>query len=259
MTAHLPMTTGRIMALVIGVPLALVIIGWTALTEVAYAGQASYPVRLDIPVRGQTVRVAVDSGDVAFTQAAGHVLRITGTARYSLVRSTTIWHSTSSGVTVLSQCHFVTGVCSFGYHATLPAGMPAFVSDSSGNVTLRGLSGAVNVQDGSGDVSGTALSGPRAVFQGDSGNITVTGLASADVKVSDNSGDIALTFTRVPGHVWVSDDSGNVTLVLPAGNTLYRVSASSSSGSTGIHVPTSSASAHRITVTDGSGDISIRQ
>src|SRR5712692_10585002 len=138
MTTPLPMTAGRRAALILGVPLALVIIGWTALTAVAYAGQGSYPVRLDIPVHGHTVRVAVDSGNVDFTQAASRVLRLTGTARYSLVRSTMTWHSTPSGVTVLSQCHFVTGQCSFDYHATLPAGLPAFLSNGSGDMTVRG-------------------------------------------------------------------------------------------------------------------------
>ena len=104
---------------------------------------------------------------------------------------------------------------------------------------------------------GTALSGPRVTLSNGSGNISVTGLTSADVLASDGSGDVSLTFTRVPGHVRVSDDSGNVTLILPPGKTLYRVNTSVSSGNSLVHVPTSSASHHVITVTDGSGDITI--
>ncbi len=153
------MTRGRMLALSVGVPLALVVIGWTALTAVAYAGQASYPVRLDLPVHGGTVRVAVDSGDVTAGQAAGDRLRLTGTARYSLVRSTVTWHSTPSGVTVSSQCHFVTGVCSFKYQAAFPAGLRAFVSDGSGDVTLQGLAAPVHAVDQSGDVHAYALAG----------------------------------------------------------------------------------------------------
>ncbi len=55
----------------------------------------------------------------------------------------------------------------------------------------------------------------------------------------------------------ISDQSGNVTLVLPRGGTLYDVTASTSSGQTGVHVPTSSSSPHEITVTDQSGNITI--
>ena len=49
------------------------------------------------------------------------------------------------------------------------------------------------------------------------GTISVTGLAAADVVASNNSGDISLTFTKVPRQVNVTDSFGNITLVLPAG------------------------------------------
>lgn len=220
MTKRLEITSGRLIALLIGVPLALVIIGWTALTEVAYAGQGSYPVRLDLPVRGRTVRVSVDSGNLSVGQSAGGRLRLTGTARYSLVRSTVTWHATSAGVTVFSRCHFMAGECSFNYRVALPAGSQAFLSDGSGDVT-------------------------------------VAGLTSTDVTVSDDSGDVTISFTKIPDRVRVTDQFGDVTLVLPPGRTTYRVSAQTSFGSKSIGVPTSSSSAHVITVIDQSGDISI--
>jgi hypothetical protein len=55
----------------------------------------------------------------------------------------------------------------------------------------------------------------------------------------------------------ISGGSGNVHLVLPSGPTRYRVNASADSGSSVVNVPTSLASPHTITVTDGSGDITI--
>jgi DUF4097 and DUF4098 domain-containing protein YvlB len=77
------------------------------------------------------------------------------------------------------------------------------------------------------------------------------------VVVSDGSGDIALTFSKVPSHVQVSDSSGNVSVVLPPGPTQYQVNASTNSGNRTVRVPTNSGSAHVITVTDGSGDVSV--
>jgi Putative adhesin len=256
MTKPLPMTRGRRLALIIGVPLALALIGWTALSEVAFAGIGSYPVRLDIPVTGHTVTLGVGSASVRVTQAAGDRLRLTGKATYSLVRSSVTWHSTPSGVTVSPQCRFVTGVCGFSFHAVLPADLPASINDGAGNITLQGLSGRVTASDGSGDIGGFGLSG-TADFSDGNGDITVGGLTSADVTASDNSGDVTLTFTKVPDRVAVSAGSGDVTLVLPRGTTPYRVNATASSGSRTVRVPTSPASAHAITVTDGSGDISI--
>jgi hypothetical protein len=133
MTKRLPMTAGRLVALLIGVPIALFIIGMTGLNGVAHAGQGSYPVRLALPVQGHTASVSVDSGSLSASQA-GDLLRLTGTAQYSLVRSTVTWHTTPSGDTVSSRCHFFVGVCSFSYRVVLPAGVRVFLSNGSGDV-----------------------------------------------------------------------------------------------------------------------------
>jgi hypothetical protein len=275
MSTRLPMTKGRRLALLLGVPIALALIGWTGLTEVAYAGLGSYPVRLSVPVHGSTVSLSTSAADVQVTQAAGSTLQLTGKARYSLVRSTVTLHATRSGVIVSPRCHFFIGDCSFSLRAVLPAGKRAVLSDGSGNLTLRGLTGPVSVvsgsgdvqanllsrtvslQTGSGDISGDSLSGAQATLKDGSGDIVIHGLASLDVVVSDGSGDIALTFSKVPSHVRVSDSSGNVSVVLPPGPTQYQVNATTNSGNRTVSVPTNSASAHVITVTDGSGDVSV--
>jgi len=252
---HVPLTRGRVVALAIGVPLALIIIGWIALTEVAFAGQASYPVRLNLPVHGGTVNFSVDAGNVTVGQTAGDRLVATGTAHYSLVHSAVIRHVTASGVSVSSQCRFVTGQCSFDYQVGLPAGVHTVLANGSGNLTLRGLPSYVNAADGSGNITGTGLSGPHVALEAGSGNITISGLASTDVSASDGSGNISLTFTKVPRRVTVSASSGNVQIVLPRGRTVYQVHAIASSGNTLIRVPHSSVSPYVINVSDGSGNI----
>lgn len=256
MTTPLPMTWGRRLALVIGVPLALAVIGWTGFNEVAFAAVGSYRVRLDVPLHGRTVRLSVNSANARVTQAAGDRLRVSGKATYSIVRSTVTWHYSPSGVAVSPDCHFPAGVCGLDLQAVLPAGRPAFLSDSSGDMTLQGLSGRVRADDNSGDINGSALSGDADLRAG-SGNITIDGLSSARVTASDNSGDVTLTFTKVPDRVIVTAGSGNVSLVLPPGRALYRVSANASSGSRVVSVPTSSESQHVIAVSDGSGNITI--
>lgn len=268
-------TGSRRLALAIGVPLALALIGWSALTTVAWAGQGSYPVRLSIPVHSATATIAVDAGNLRVGPSAGDALRITGTAHYALVRSHVSWSSTSSGVSVQSQCNSPTGPCSFDYQVAVPAASRTLLRDGSGTVTLRalagpvrvtnssgdihaiGLSGAVHIADESGDVSGSALSGSRVVVQNQSGNITIYGVTSKNVSLLDASGDITLTFSAVPDAVHVANQSGSVTLILPHGSTAYNVNASTASGSRTVSVPTNSSSPHVITVTDESGDITI--
>src|ERR1019366_8803490 len=89
------------------------------------------------------------------------------------------------------------------------------------------------------------------------GTISVTGLAAADVVASNNSGDISLTFSKVPQQVNVTDSFGNVTLVLPPGATAYRVQTRDSFGTTTVSVPQSPTARNVITVSNNSGDITI--
>ena len=257
MTVPLPMTRGRRVALLLGLPVALAVIGWTGLTAVAYAGQASYPVRLAVPVSGNTVSLSAGDADVRVTQAPGSQLLLTGTAHYSIVRSTVTWRTTPSGVAVSPRCHFVVGNCSFDLHAVVPDGKRALISTGSGNVTLADVSGPVSAGTGSGDVSGNAVSGAKVTLSTGSGNISIAGLTGAQVSASAGSGDITLTFTKVPDRVHVDSGSGNVTLVLPPGTTPYHVSATADSGGRVVTVPTNPASQHVITVSSGSGNISI--
>src|SRR5262249_58750420 len=89
--------------------------------------------------------------------------------------------------------------------------------------------GAVTMETGSGDVSGTAVSGAKVTFKTGSGGISIASLTSARVFARAGSGDITLTFTEVPVEVRVENGSGNVTLVLPPGSTQYHVDATTRS------------------------------
>jgi hypothetical protein len=274
MSTPLPMTKGRFLALLLGVPVAFALIAWTGLTEVAYAGLGSYPVQLAVPVHGSTVSLSAGAADVQVTQATGSTLRLTGRATYSLFRSDVTWQTTPSGAIVSPQCHFFVGICSFSFHAVLPAGKRAVLSDGSGNLTLRGLTGpvtagsgsgnvratvltgTVSLQTGSGNITGSALSGPKVTLKAGSGNVAFDSLESQDVVVTDGSGNIDLTFTRAPTRVKVTNSSGNVNLVLPRG-VRYQVNATTNSGNRNVGVLQTSAPDHVIVVTDGSGNVSV--
>ena len=275
MTGSLPMTPGRWVALVIGIPLALLVIGWTALSAVAWAGLGSYQVNLAVPVHGRAAAVSVDEGDITVGPGPAGRLRVHGTLRYSLVRPQLRWQRSPSTIALHSHCRVPTGLCSFAYAVTVPAGGRSEVSNASGNVTASGLAGTVTLSTDSGDIHATRISGSatiadhsgditvsslsagRALIMNDSGNITGRGVSSQVLTARDQSGDITLVFTAVPRQVRISDSSGNVKLVLPPGPTHYRISASSSSGQTSINVPQSATSPHVVSVTDQSGNITI--
>ena len=275
MTSSLPMTPGRWAALVIGTPLALLVIGWTALSAAAWAGLGSYRVNLAVPVNGRTAAVSVDEGDVSVGPGPAGRLRVHGTLRYSLVRPQLRWQRSPSTIALHSHCRVPTGLCSFNYAVTVPAAGRSKVSNGSGNLTASGLAGTVTlstdsgdihatrisgsatITDHSGDITVTSLSAGRAMIMNDSGNITGTGVSSQVLTAQDQSGDITVVFTKAPDLVRISDSSGNIKLVFPPGPTAYRINASTSSGQTSINVPQSPTSPHVVSVTGQSGNITL--
>jgi Putative adhesin len=296
-SVSLPMTPARRAILAFGVPIALAVIGlgvasWAGGAVTIFTRQVTNRVALSVPVKGGHVSVTTDNADVTFRTGTGNQVRVRGTLRGSLVRPTFSWRSTAAGLAFHSHCRVPAGVCSLEYAVTAPARLPVAVTDSSGGLNASGLHGTITLSDSSGDLGASDLAGNIQLhdssggirasgltgnirldnssgditasgltgdlqFQDNSGDVVVNGLAATDVVGSDSSGDITLTFTKVPDRVQVRDSSGGVTLVLPPGTAAYNVDASTSSGNKVIAVPRNSSSKHVIIVTDQSGDITI--
>lgn len=295
MSTPMAMTPARRAILVLGVPVALALIGGVAFNAVADADQVGFRVHLSAPVRGQRVSVSVDNAAATVSPGSGRRIWVRGTMRGSLTRPAFSSQSTPAGLALHSSCHIeLDGSCTMNYEITVPGGMPVAVSDSSGDLTASDLHGRVTLSAGSGDLAATGLSGTISLADGsgqlaasgldggtvrlsdDSGDITTSGLSGGDVTISDDSGDIfvaglagtvvtsqddsgdiTLTFTKVPQRVDVTDGSGDITLVLPSGPAAYQVHAHSASGDVIDTVRSRSSSPNEIIASDGSGDITV--
>ena len=276
MAAPLSMTPARWVTLALGLPLVLALIGSISYTVVAQADQAGYLVHVSVPAsRGQT-RVTIDNAAATFRPGSGDQISLNGTLRGSLGRPSFSWQSTASGLTLHSRCWgWSTGFCSLDYHITAPAGLPLTVSDGTGNLNASGFAGHVTLSDdsgnlgasdlagtislssGSGDITASALNGDGVRLSDGSGDIVVSGLAATDVAGHDAYGDLRLTFTKVPRRVNVTDESGDITLVLPNGPASYHVETSSSTGNTSVSVNRNQSSPNVIIAGDLYGDITI--
>lgn len=219
MSAPLPLTPARIVTLVVGVPIALAVIGYTALGGLAQVAQASYHVAGAISPTGQSLTVRLGDGDLTLRPSSDAQIHLSGTAHYSLVRPQLGWRATPTGITLKSGCGAVPGNCVFDYTVAVPAGIA--VTASSGN-----------------------------------GNLTAVGLTSSDVTATSRTGDVSLAFARPPVAVKAHSGSGQVTVSVPD-TAAYSVVASASAGSTQIRVRTDPSSPRSIRASSGAGDVRV--
>jgi hypothetical protein len=267
--------------------------GWVNRTVIYLADlhDVGYSVGFSVPPAHGQVRVHSSNGDLTVQTGTGPQIVVHGQLSGSFVRPSFSHRSTADGLSLNPVCR-VPGNCLLDLGISAPAGLPVSVSDSFGSLRASGLRGTVTMSDNSGDLTASRLAGTihladlfgtlsasglsgsirldnnsgdiqAAGVTGDTrlqdsfGAISVTGISAADVVARNNSGDISLTFSKVPQRVNVTDSFGSITLVLPAGPATYRVQAQDSFGRTAVTVPQSPSSANVITASNNSGDITI--
>jgi len=272
--AVLRMTPGRWATLAIGVPIALVLIGWSAFSLVADIGGASFPVSATIPIQNGRVVASTGGGDITVRrgQVSAGTARLTGKVEYSLVRP----RFTVSGSGVSLRCNVPTGNCGLDATLDVPSHTAVDLTTGGGNMQVSGIQGDVTLDSAGGEVGISGIGGTADVLSG-GGNLTASdlggvlnfntsggevggsGLFSPHVTTDSGGGNVTLVFTRVPDYVKVGSSGGDITIVVPRGNASYAIKSHASGGGYSAQVPTNDASRHTIQVDSGGGNISIAE
>ncbi|MGH3198147.1 MAG: DUF4097 family beta strand repeat-containing protein [Streptosporangiaceae bacterium] len=272
----LRMTPGRWVALVIGVPIALALIGWTGFSLVTGVGQAHYPVTGTIPLENGQLVASMGGADVTLhqDQARGSTARLAGTVQYSLVHP----DFTVIGTAVNLDCRIPSGNCGLNATLDVPADTPVDLASGGGNVqasgiqrdvtldtaggdvTLSGVGGNTDLSTGGGNVNAGDLGGVTT-FTTDGGDVTVNDLFSPHVTLETGGGNVTLTFTRAPAYLNITSSGGDITVVLPSSETTqYDVKYQTEGGDYSNSVPVNLATkAHMITVDSGGGNVNISE
>jgi DUF4097 and DUF4098 domain-containing protein YvlB len=145
--------------------------------------------------------------------------------------------------------------CSVDYEVSLSATVEVHAETSSGDVDLRGLSGAVVVQTTSGDMSLSELSGDITV-KATSGQVRTSELRSGQVTADTTSGDVTLDFAAAPKSVSVRATSGDTGITVPPGQP-YEVHVRTTSGEQTVSIDQSQSAPARIEAESTSGDVRI--
>jgi hypothetical protein len=269
------MTPARRATLAIGVPIALVCIGWSAFSLVASIGKASFAVSTTIPVHDGRVTASTGGGDITVHQgqAGGDTARLVGKVEYSLVRPS----FTVSGSSVRLRCHLPSGNCGLNATLDVPSHTALDLDTGGGNMQVAGIQGNISLVSAGGDVGISGIGGTADVLSG-GGNVTASGLggvldfttsggdvdgsalSSLHVTADSGGGNVTLVFITVPDYVNVGSSGGDITIVVPHGTTSYHIKSNASGGDYGASgVPTNDASRHLIQVDSGGGNISIAE
>jgi Putative adhesin len=255
--AALRMTPGRWATLAIGVPIALVLIGWSAFSLVADIGGASFPVSATIPLQNGRLVASTGGGDITVRQGqvSDGAARLIGKVEYSLVRPT----FTVSGSGISLHCRLPTGNCGLNATLDVPSHTAVDLNTGGGNMQVSGIQGSVTLDSGGGNLTASDLGGVLT-FTTSGGDVDGTGLFSRHVSTGSGGGNVTLVFTAVPDFVKVSSGGGDITIVVPRGSTSYHITSHASGGDySAPGVPTNDASRHTIQVDSGGGNISIAE
>ena len=270
----LRMTPGRWITLAIGVPIALVCIGWSAFSLVASIGQASFPVSTTIPVQNGRLVASTGGGDITVHQGqvSDGTARLTGKVEYSLVRPT--FTVSASGISL--HCRLPTGNCGLNATLDVPSHTAVDLNTGGGNMQVTGIQGNVTLESAGGDVGISAIGGTADVqtgggnlaasdlgsvlmFTTSGGDVDGSGLSSPHVTTDSGGGNVTLVFTAVPDYVKVGSSGGDITIVVPRGHTSYHIKSTLSGGNYSASVPTNDASRHTIQVDSGGGNVNITE
>lgn len=294
-TAPLPLTPGRRAALAIGVPVCLLLVAYTGLGLVADFGEGRYPVSYTAPAATRSLTVDVAGGQLSIGPAASGPATVTGTARYSLIRSTLSERTVGGTTAVVYHCvDLPVGDCALDATVSVPAAMAVSADTGGGNATVTGATGPVTLSSGGGNLTAGHIAGPLTMSTGGGnvqataitspaltvttgggdiqattvnsatvtvttagGNIDATAVSAATVTASTGGGEIELVFATVPRDVQVNTSGGDVVLVLPPGSAQYHVTAHTDGGDVTDTLPQNTSSPNVITVTTGGGNISL--
>ncbi|MFI6926794.1 DUF4097 family beta strand repeat-containing protein [Nonomuraea spiralis] len=192
---------------------------------------ASYEVKDKV----SKLQVKSDAGDTVITETDGTAIRVIETLRWRGDDKPRPQHKVEGqALFVTYDCPSNWGSCSVDYKIEIPKGLAVDLDSGSGDITLRALSGQLDVELGSGDIDGSNITGKKAYVKAGSGNVE-------------------LKYAAAPDSAELECGSGDITLRVPTG--AYDIKTDVGSGDASVPIKSDPASPHKISLTAGSGDV----
>lgn len=186
-------------------------------------------------------RIVLDTGDVDVDVKQEDVssVGIDTKSTYFIDKPTVEHQVDGTALQVKADCGsaWTHASCDTDMTVTVPRGVAVTLDGGSGHVVLDGLTGALAIKSGTGDVDGNAL-------------------LSTDILALSGNGNVDLDLAASPTRLDVSTDNGDIDVVVPTSS--YAVQMKSDNGDEALSGITNEADAKRvIRGVSSNGDISI--
>ncbi len=256
--ARTPLTGTRRLALILGVLVAVPLIGATSVNLISLLARQSETGTATLPAAGGRLLVDVNGGSVHVSVGAENdVVRVTRRLEWSFVKPRFSETAGPGGVALRARCPS-TWECATTYTVVVPRTFAVDLRSSAGGLAVRDVTGAVRLRSSGGSVTVTDVSGTLDLHSS-AGSVRGTGLRSTDVVANSSGGRVALGFTTAPREVSARSSAGGVTVTVPPGSGPYRVAADSSAGSTQVRVRTDPAAPAQITAHSSGGRVRVEE
>jgi hypothetical protein len=240
MTTALRATPGRVVALVLGLPLMLAGVAWGAFAFIGGLARTSEHHHATYAWSGGNISLNVGSGDAVIRTSDTTSVQVDYTEHYELERPTVHAASSKSGVELTGRCP--SGIfgqnCSINYVISVPKQAALQVHLGHGSLNLQGISASVVAHSGDGSINGS-------------------GLQSKNVQATVGDGSVHLQWASAPASVTSSVGDGSIDVTVPNGSGPYAIR-QSGSGGTDIQVSTDPAATASMVLHVGDGAVAVQ-
>jgi hypothetical protein len=240
MTTVLRATPGRVVTLVLGLPLMLAGVAWGAFAFIGGLARTSEHHHASYAWSGGSVSLNVGSGDALIRTSDTTNVEVDYTEHYELKRPSVRATSSKRGVELTGHCP--SGIfgqnCSVNYVISVPKQAALQVQLGDGSLTLQGTSASVVAHCGDGDINGS-------------------GLLSKDVQATVGDGSVHLQWATAPTRVTSSVGGGSIDLTVPNGSGPYAIRQSGAGGSD-IQVSSDPGATSSMVLHAGDGSVHVR-
>jgi hypothetical protein len=248
---------GRTALRILVVALGLAVVAWNAVAVASLLSRATDTREATFgEVRVLELDLGFEEVDVTGSASAEAVTVDRGW-HWSLGEPEIVTRQVRDRLVVGSSCSWTPGLpCTGWVHLTVPADVTVTGGVTDNHLTLRDLTGTVDLSTSDGGITAHDVSGPLRLTSRD-GTIEGSGIRSARVQASTSDGSVRLAFADPPRSVRATSRDGSVRLTLPDDRTAYHVTVSTTDGSSDVTVPTDPTAPRRITATTSDGDVDI--